>query len=245
MITTDATGRPVATGQPAETRPVEIHSVASVGPGGSDGAVKRPLRAPGASRVDLPAGGGFNASAAELGGNNGQRSVTPPRPAATIRILITGSRDWTDKRAIADALRWTIGEYPALIVPDQRGSPSVLWDRITVVHGAARGADTLAGRIAAAWGMRVDPHPVTSEDWDTCASECKPGHRKTRPDGSTYCPSAGNRRNQRMVDLGADICLGFPAHTGWSGTRDCMTRAEKAGIRVVDWPAHQLAGGTQ
>lgn len=43
--------------------------------------------------------------------------------------------------------------------------------------------------------------------------------------------SAGPRRNQAMVDAGADLCLAF-----WDGesrgTLDCLTRCVKAGIPV-------------
>lgn len=153
-----------------------------------------------------------------------------------IRILITGSRTWTDKSAITTALLWAIGEHTELVVTGPDG-PRMQWREVTVVHGAARGADTLAGRIAAAWGMRVEEHEVTALDWVTCRPGCDPYHRRLRRDGSEYCPTAANQRNTRMVALGADLCLGFPTGTGWSGTKDCMTKAVRAGIRVVDWPA--------
>lgn len=44
---------------------------------------------------------------------------------------------------------------------------------------------------------------------------------------------AGPLRNQRMVDLGADVCLAFPYGES-RGTRDCARRAEMAGI-PVEW----------
>jgi len=127
-----------------------------------------------------------------------------------LRILITGSRDWADKNAIARALIWAIGQQPALIVPDVHG-PQCLWDRITVVHGAARGAGTIAATIATAWGMHVEPHPA---DWDR------------------YGRSAGYRRNAEM--------LAFPLEAS-RGTRMCMGLARDAGIRVVDWPTDGAA----
>ena len=156
------------------------------------------------------------------------------------RLLVTGSRTWTDKSAIGRAFAWAVGEFPGVIVQGEHG-PRALWDRVTVVHGGARGADMLAGRLARVWGMGVEPHPVTSRDWEAWCPGCTAGHRRERPDGSTYCPQAGNRRNQRMVDLGADLCIGFPSGPGWSGTRDCLNRAAEGGIRVVDWPAEGAA----
>lgn len=35
-----------------------------------------------------------------------------------------------------------------------------------------------------------------------------------------------------MVDLGADLCLAFPLPDS-RGTKDCMARAKKAGIKVI------------
>ena len=43
---------------------------------------------------------------------------------------------------------------------------------------------------------------------------------------------AGPLRNQKMVDLGADICIAFPQGES-RGTRNCMKLADKAGIEVV------------
>jgi hypothetical protein len=165
-----------------------------------------------------------------------------------VRILITGSRLWSDKHTVGNALTWAIGQFPHLTLTGGVGGypgPTCRWDRVTVVHGAARGADTIAARIAAVWGMRVEAHPA---EWGTCGLECQPVHRRVRWDGSAYCPTAGHRRNQHMVDRGADLCLGFPSRPGQcgqkgprSGTRDCMSRAVKAGIRVVDWPVEGAA----
>jgi hypothetical protein len=65
----------------------------------------------------------------------------------TRRILITGSRDWTDYDAIFDALK---------------ASKDYLGE-ITVVHGGASGADSTAGIIAHRLGLKVEVHPA---DWE-------------------------------------------------------------------------------
>lgn len=132
----------------------------------------------------------------------------------SVRILVTGSRSWTDRHAIGDALRWGLEQHAWLVVPDRDG-PLMQWAAVTVVHGAARGADTIAARIAAAWGMNVEAHPA---DW------------------VTHGQRAGLVRNSVMVALGADVCLGFPLGES-RGTRHCMRAASAAGILVVDWTA--------
>lgn len=113
-----------------------------------------------------------------------------------MRILITGSRDWSDGGTINQAiLEHTKGLHP---------------DTVTVVHGDARGADELAGYAASTYGFHVETHPA---------------------DRSAHGKAAGPIRNQKMVDLGADICLAFPKGIS-AGTFDCAQRAQGAGIPV-------------
>lgn len=133
------------------------------------------------------------------------------------RVLVTGSRTWRDEQAIRDALAAVVSEHGP--------------ENVTVVHGAARGADEIADRIASAWGggLTVERHPA---DWDApCRPTCRHGY-KIRADRKPYCPSVGIYRNQAMVDLGADVCLAFQVGKS-RGTADCIRRAEKADIPVV------------
>jgi hypothetical protein len=68
-----------------------------------------------------------------------------------LRILITGSRSWTDQRAIAHA----ISDY----LHSLGTSIEEAWPFPIVVHGAARGADQLADTAARNWGWTPEPHP--------------------------------------------------------------------------------------
>jgi len=96
---------------------------------------------------------------------------------------------------------------------------------LIVVHGAAPGADTLA----ALW---VEQHPGLD-----CAEE------PHRADWARLGRGAGPIRNQAMVDAGAVLCIGFPV-SGSRGTRDCMRRAEAAGIPVREIRAAKVPGCT-
>lgn len=120
----------------------------------------------------------------------------------TLRILITGSRTWTDRDAIRHALETVLDQCA--------GDCFEHISEVTVVHGAARGADRIAGEIATELGCKVEAHPA---DWDR--------HGK----------SAGPIRNSEMVRLGADVCLAFPMQRS-VGTRHCMQLARAAGISV-------------
>lgn len=70
----------------------------------------------------------------------------------TLRILVTGSRNWTDRDAIWAAIR--AAGLRAEVHPQET----------TVVHGAAPGADTLAADVAREFGCDVEAHPA---DWET------------------------------------------------------------------------------
>jgi hypothetical protein len=95
------------------------------------------------------------------------------------RVLVTGSRDWTDLLALDKAL----GAEKSLADIDQK--------RMVVVHGAARGADAMAEEWAKRNGVAVERHPA-----------------RWRENG-VYNPYAGLYRNRQMVMAGADICLAF------------------------------------
>lgn len=152
-----------------------------------------------------------------------------------MRLLVTGSRDWDH----LDSINAVLAHYARQA--DWHGG------RLVVVHGdAARGADALAAawiakRAREGWPVSQESHPA---DWrGPCRLDldCKPGHRKTQPSGGDYCPRAGHHRNQAMVDAGAAVCVGF-WRNGSSGTRDCLGRAEKAGIPLlrVTWGEREL-----
>ncbi len=130
-----------------------------------------------------------------------------------LRILVTGSRDWTDRHLLHAALIDAIEVYgPHLIRDDGApGDPRIDWELVTLVHGDARGADRIAASLGRALSFQVEPHPA---DWKT--------HGK----------AAGHIRNAEMVALGADVCLAFLLGAS-RGARGCMDLAEKAGIPVV------------
>lgn len=67
------------------------------------------------------------------------------------RILITGSRHWTDKEAIRSAI----------LDVDNWGH--IDWDEVVIVHGdCPTGADALAQEIAEELNITTDRHPA---DW--------------------------------------------------------------------------------
>lgn len=66
----------------------------------------------------------------------------------TYRILVTGSRTWTDEPLLTRQL--------GLAVRDAGGAAN-----ITIIHGACpRGADQIADTFAANHGIKVEPHPA-------------------------------------------------------------------------------------
>lgn len=85
------------------------------------------------------------------------------------------------------------------------------WDDTIIVHGdCPTGADHAAELFGRRYGIATERHPA---DW------------------KKYGRAAGPYRNQKMVDLGADIVLAFK-NPGSRGTQDCINRALKAGLEV-------------
>lgn len=66
-----------------------------------------------------------------------------------MRVLVCGSREWTDRTWIRLRLACLLPADPAAEEP-------------TIVHGDARGADRIAGEIATDLGFWVETHPA---DW--------------------------------------------------------------------------------
>lgn len=117
----------------------------------------------------------------------------------SFRILVTGSRGWTDDQAIVDAML------------DLKNWHPFVWEDVVIVHGACpTGADYLVNLWANNVGIKTEKHPA---DW------------------KKYGRAAGPKRNQQMVDLGADVVLAF-RNPGSRGTQDCINRAIKAGLNV-------------
>lgn len=119
-----------------------------------------------------------------------------------MRVLVTGSRRWTDAEAVHAALD--------AIVTTAGGR------EVVVVHGCAKGVDMIADRwvrdrqLRRGWRVHVERHPA---DW------------------KLHGRSAGFKRNVAMVRKGADICLAFILD-GSRGATGCAHLAEDHGIRT-------------
>ena len=115
------------------------------------------------------------------------------------RILVTGSREWTDAGVIRAVIRHEVMRLPTAIV----------------VHGAARGADLMAGAAARALGLTEERYLA---QWTTLGR------------------GAGIIRNMEMIARGADVCLAFIKDNS-PGATHCARMAEQARIPVKRWTA--------
>lgn len=91
------------------------------------------------------------------------------------RIIVCGSRGWTDREAIRSFLTEQDREH----------------EHVVVVHGAAPGADRIAGEEAKRLGLKVEEHPA---QW------------------AMHGRRAGLLRNERMLALGCTRVVAF-----WDG----------------------------
>jgi len=124
-----------------------------------------------------------------------------------IRLLVTGSRKWTNNDVIREALT----EFQELC-----SMPVIL------TEGEAPGADKIAAAIGKQLGMRIDPYPAKWKEHDPeyCTSRCK-------SDGTCY--GAGKKRNQVMLDTHPNYCVAFHKSNS-PGTADMLERVIKKGI---------------
>lgn len=127
-----------------------------------------------------------------------------------MRILICGDRNWTDREKIAQQLR-IIHVFAVWAYAGRGGLQNV-----KIIHGAARGADRIAGEEAAKLGFVVKAYPISGEDW------------------AHFKGGAGPLRNQLMLDEGKpDLVLAFHSNIYESkGTKDMVNRAMMAQIPV-------------
>ena len=133
------------------------------------------------------------------------------------RVLVTGSRSWKNKSAVCDALdaQWLLANGQMIVVhgacPTGADAHAMQWCRSMERAVALDNGDSQCD-CAAHWVIVEERHPA---DW------------------AAHGKAAGPIRNQQMVEAGADICLAFPL-PGSKGTKDCMERARKAGIEVIE-----------
>lgn len=110
-----------------------------------------------------------------------------------MRILVCGGRDFKDRDLMVKALK----DY-------ERQS------NITIIHGAASGADSMAHAWATAFKHKIESFPA---DW------------------KQYGKRAGYIRNSQMLKEGKpDLVVAFP---GGKGTQMMINLAEAAGVPVV------------
>ena len=135
-----------------------------------------------------------------------------------MRILVTGGREYHNYDALSEAL------YNVL--PPTTDDPAT-WlapDDTVIIHGGARGADTLADQWAIANHVAFEQY---KPDWTDMSQPCVVKYNNS----GQYNALAGFKRNQRMIDEGKpDIVL---ACIGGRGTADMIKRAKDAGIPVV------------
>lgn len=111
-----------------------------------------------------------------------------------MRILVCGSRNWTDYNRVERVL----SEFSTVHKLDD----------VTIVHGAARGADTIAEEVAEKLGFNTESHPA---DWER------------------YGKSAGPIRNIEMLETGVDLVIAFMSFNS-VGTKHTVREAAKRHI---------------
>ena len=128
-----------------------------------------------------------------------------------MRILITASRDWTDRETMRAALTDAVSAHTG---------------RVVVVEGGAHGGDKLAASVAIGEGWSVEEYPVNSWYQDGVFNRLAGLERNqlmvdTRPDVCiAFAMPCSKPPHKTMAP-----------HTS-HGVSDCIARAKRAGIPV-------------
>jgi len=131
------------------------------------------------------------------GGIHGAQDGTTWRSTPPARVLVCGGRDFADCAMMERHLQ------------DLKNSRGIS----AIIHGGARGADSLAGDFAQRHGIPVQVFPA---DWNA------------------HGRGAGPIRNAQMLKEGLpDIVVAFP---GGRGTTNMIGISRKAGVEVVEAP---------
>lgn len=109
-----------------------------------------------------------------------------------MRVLITGGRDFADIARLEETLNLLHASNTIKLL----------------IHGAAKGADTLASQWAIKNGVEELACPA---DW------------------KRFGRGAGPLRNRQMLDHSPDLLVAFP---GGSGTADMINAALKRGVAI-------------
>jgi len=120
-----------------------------------------------------------------------------------MKLLICGSREWVLTEQIYSVL-------------------SSLPPQTVIIHGGAKGADSITDDIAKSLDFEVRAYPVSQEEW------------------KKFGKAAGVLRNERMLNSehpdkdGVLIDKAFAFSTNYEnrGTRDMVTRLWKAKVRI-------------
>lgn len=122
-------------------------------------------------------------------------------------ILVTGSRDWTDKEHMADFIELHL-------------RTNWVSDQVVIRHGGARGADQLAGELAREFGAIEDPHPVSAEEWRKSRGAGHARNARMVAMGADVCigfPMPGSKGTwdclKRAVDAGIPVEICNPRST--------------------------------
>lgn len=110
-----------------------------------------------------------------------------------MRVIVAGCREFKNYRYVERKLDFLLGNI----------------QRLEIVHGAARGVDSLGKRWGNERGHKVTPFPA---DWDANPRV------------------AGFLRNQEMADYADRLVAFWDGHSG--GTADMIRRAERRGLKI-------------
>ena len=131
-----------------------------------------------------------------------------------MRVLVAGSRTWTNDAAIRQALRYATEGHA--------------FDYVTIVHGdCPTGADRIANHIADYWGIACERHPAAWQEYGKAAGFIRNAEMVAA--GADVCLAF-------LMPCTKPSCPHPRPHPSHGATH-CADLAEKAGIPTYRWTA--------
>ncbi|KKM13816.1 hypothetical protein LCGC14_1712410 [marine sediment metagenome] len=108
--------------------------------------------------------------------------------APPLRLLVCGSREWTDIEPIRRAMDQAIVDHGPMEV---------------LIHGTCRGPDTIAGDIAQSWGVHVEAYPALWNTYGKRAGYLRNAQmlKEGKPTLVLAFPVPGSRGTHMMIGL--------------------------------------------
>ena len=149
-------------------------------------------------------------------------------PAGAIRLVVAGSRGFTDYPMFSKTMTSILGSLGWSAESPEEG--------VVIIEGEAKGPDLMAKQFAIAHGIPFESYPA---DWENVAVE-NPVIKENRF-GRQYNAAAGHHRNKAMAETGTHLLLFWDGRSKGSDNMLKQARANGLDYLVIRVDAEEVS----